>query len=223
MFCLAVGPRRLIVRPCDAGLRLRHAGLRTSGLGIRAPEFIPAALEKGPEPRSFADLPRRFPRGLRGGDRAPDGSSLGHHGRLPHGAMGRGDLSIRSTGDLRSGRPVADVPDARLQPARVPLALGHGLLPPRDRGIRQGPQPRQPPGFALARLEQVRTPALEPPPRPVRLCPDLAPGDTRLACVAGAPAMEPGDRIDARGDRDLPGEPELSGVDRRMVEPAHDY
>src|SRR5207302_1048076 len=151
----------------------------------------------GPAARIAANLPRRLPGGLRGGDRAPGRSRLSDPGRVPARAMRPGPSASRPAGDLRPGCAAADLVAAGLQPARVRIALGHGLFPRGEQGFRRGPQSRESPGFEATRLVEARSAALGRLSRVVLLCAELAPGPARMGRLVRASPRGRGPGLDA--------------------------
>ncbi len=229
----------LVILARDLGCSPRAAALVGLAYGLSTPAYVYATLAYGHQASAFVllgsflllwrNVPRR--EGLRiflAGFLAAYASVielqlapvLGHSGTLSDGAVDPQPSPFRQALHLWAGSPHSDLPAPRLQPDRFSFALGHGLLPSRDRGICQAPQPQQPAGLDGAGLAKGRSPAVGSLPRTLVLCSDLATGRAGLGRLDGASPMEPGGCLDARGRGDLPGEPELSGVDGRMVERA---
>ena len=123
-------PGRPRLRSVDAGVRLRDARLRTPGVGLRPVRVVLPVCGSRRRPREPLRLvPRRLPGGLRGGDRAPGRPGVGDPGFLPAGAMpARRRAGPDALGLFAMGAIDPDPDPADLQPARLRLALGHGLF-----------------------------------------------------------------------------------------------
>ena len=94
----------------------------------------------------------------------------------------------RRPGLLRVGAAVPNLALARLQPAGVRLALGHGLLSPRNGHLRQGPQSQEPSRPEAAGPELAGSPALGRVSRAALLCAHPAAGDPGMVGACGAQA-----------------------------------
>ena len=154
----------LVLWARELGCSARKACLIGLAYGLATPAYVYATLayghqavricpvrvvfppvEKETPARLIPSVPRRLPGGLRGRDRASGRAGVGDPGFLPAGPVPARRPAPRCPGALR-GRGARPDPDpADLQPARLRIALGHGLFSSRDTAVRRRPQRRQSP------------------------------------------------------------------------------
>ena len=158
---LGCGPRRAALVALAYGLAtpayvVRDDELRPPGVVLRAARVVRPALAARGAAAVARAWPGRVPRGVRGGDRAcRSGLVSAVLGLYLLAQVVAGRRKPSTVGDFAVGAAGADAAPAGLQPARVRVALGHGLLPPHDHAVRRVHSEANPlglrrPGPALA-------------------------------------------------------------------------